>query len=205
MNWEQLLSLKRFGDTEKRHRAQQDETRLGFEVDFDRIIFSSAFRSLQDKTQVIPLSETDFVHTRLTHSLEVSVVGRSIGRRVGKVLLERHPNLVELGYTFNDFGAIVAAASLTHDIGNPPFGHSGEKAIGEYFKTGNGLKYREELAEKEYQDLIDFEGNANGFKILTETRKGISGGLRLSYATLGAFLKYPKESLPKKTNQPYCR
>ncbi|MCV6606856.1 MAG: deoxyguanosinetriphosphate triphosphohydrolase, partial [Campylobacterales bacterium] len=89
MNWEQLLSLKRFGDTKKRHRAEQDETRLGFEVDFDRIIFSSAFRSLQDKTQVIPLSETDFVHTRLTHSLEVSVVGRSIGRRVGKELLNR--------------------------------------------------------------------------------------------------------------------
>jgi dGTPase len=198
MNWEQLLSLKRFGDTQKRERAKQDETRLGFEVDFDRIIFSSAFRSLQDKTQVIPLSETDFVHTRLTHSLEVSVVGRSIGRRVGKVLLERHPNLVELGYTFNDFGAIVAAASVTHDIGNPPFGHSGEKAIGEYFKTGKGLAFKEQLTEKEYQDLIDFEGNANGFKILTESREGISGGLRLSYATLGAFLKYPKESLPKK-------
>lgn len=198
MNWEQLLSLKRFGDTQKRERAQQDETRLGFEVDFDRIIFSSAFRSLQDKTQVIPLSETDFVHTRLTHSLEVSVVGRSIGRRVGKVLLERHPNLVDLGYTFNDFGAIVAAASVTHDIGNPPFGHSGEKAIGEYFKTGKGLAFKEQLTEKEYQDLIDFEGNANGFKILTESREGVSGGLRLSYATLGAFLKYPKESLPKK-------
>lgn len=198
MNWEQLLSLKRFGDTEKRHRAQQDETRLGFEVDFDRIIFSSAFRSLQDKTQVIPLSETDFVHTRLTHSLEVSVVGRSIGRRVGKVILERHPNLIELGYTFNDFGAIVAAASVTHDIGNPPFGHSGEKAIGEYFKTGKGLQFKEQLTEKEYQDLIDFEGNANGFKILTESREGIFGGLRLSYATLGAFMKYPKESLPKK-------
>ncbi len=198
MNWEQLLSLKRFGDTKKRHRAEQDETRLGFEVDFDRIIFSSAFRSLQDKTQVIPLSETDFVHTRLTHSLEVSVVGRSIGRRVGKELLNRHPHLVDLGYTFNDFGAIVAAASVTHDIGNPPFGHSGEKAIGEYFKTGNGLKFKEQLTTKEYQDLIDFEGNANGFKILTENREGISGGLRLSYATLGAFLKYPKESLPKK-------
>jgi dGTPase len=198
MNWEQLLSLKRFGDAEKRHRAQQDETRLGFEVDFDRIIFSSAFRSLQDKTQVIPLSETDFVHTRLTHSLEVSVVGRSIGRRVGKVILERHPNLVDLGYTFNDFGAIVAAASVTHDIGNPPFGHSGEKAIGEYFKTGKGLQFKEQLTEKEYQDLIDFEGNANGFKILTESREGIFGGLRLSYATLGAFMKYPKESLPKK-------
>ncbi|WP_299049649.1 deoxyguanosinetriphosphate triphosphohydrolase [uncultured Polaribacter sp.] len=197
MNWQQLLSLKRFGDTQKRPRIAQDETRLGFDVDFDRIIFSSAFRSLQDKTQVIPLSETDFVHTRLTHSLEVSVVGRTLGRRVGKVLLERHPHLKELGYTFNDFGAIVAAASVMHDIGNPPFGHSGEKAIGEYFKTGKGVKYKEELSAKEYQDLIDFEGNANGFKILTESRQGISGGLRLSYATLGAFLKYPKESLPK--------
>lgn len=198
MNWEQLLSLKRFGDIEKRQRIAQDETRLGFDVDFDRIIFSSAFRSLQDKTQVIPLSETDFVHTRLTHSLEVSVVGRTLGRRVGKALLERHPNLQKLGYTFNDFGAIVGAASLMHDIGNPPFGHSGEKAIGEYFKSGNGSKYKDQLTKKEYQDLIDFEGNANGFKILTESREGVSGGLRLSYATLGAFLKYPKESLPKK-------
>ncbi|PKH49980.1 deoxyguanosinetriphosphate triphosphohydrolase [Tenacibaculum sp. Bg11-29] len=198
MNWEQLLSLKRFGDTQKRERIKQDETRLGFEVDFDRIIFSSAFRSLQDKTQVIPLSKTDFVHTRLTHSLEVSVVGRTLGRRVGKELLERHPNLKELGYTFNDFGAIVATAAVTHDIGNPPFGHSGEKAIGEYFKTGNGLKYKEQLSEIEYQDLIDFEGNANGFKILTESNQGADGGLRLSYATLGAFMKYPKESLPKK-------
>ena len=198
MNWEQLLSLKRFGDTQKRERIAQDETRLGFDVDFDRIIFSTAFRSLQDKTQVIPLSNTDFVHTRLTHSLEVSVVGRTLGRRVGKVLLERHPNLVNLGYTFNDFGAIVAAASISHDIGNPPFGHSGEKAIGEYFKTGKGAKYKDKLTEKEYQDLIDFEGNANGFKILTESRAAIPGGLRLSYATLGAFLKYPKESLPKK-------
>lgn len=198
MNWEQLLSLKRFGDTKKRERIAQDETRLGFDVDFDRIIFSKAFRSLQDKTQVIPLSETDFVHTRLTHSLEVSVVGRTLGRKVGKVLLERHTNLAALGYTFNDFGAIVAAASLMHDIGNPPFGHSGEKAIGEYFKTGKGIQFKKELLPKEYQDLIDFEGNANGFKILTESREGIAGGLRLSYATLGAFLKYPKESLPKK-------
>jgi len=197
MNWEQLLSLKRYGDMQKRPRDAQDETRLGFDVDFDRIIFSSAFRSLQDKTQVIPLSETDFVHTRLTHSLEVSVVGRTLGRRVGKVLLERHPNLVALGYTFNDFGAIVAAASVTHDIGNPPFGHSGEKAIGEYFKTGKGAQYKDDLTPKEYQDIIDFEGNANGFKILTESREGVFGGLRLSYATLGAFLKYPKESLPK--------
>ncbi|WP_299259125.1 dGTP triphosphohydrolase [uncultured Aquimarina sp.] len=199
MNWEQLLSLKRQGDTNKRLRKEQDETRLGFEVDYDRIIFSSAFRSLQDKTQVIPLSKTSFVHTRLTHSLEVSVVGRSLGRVVGKRILEKHPHLSTIhGYQFNDFGAIVAAASLSHDIGNPPFGHSGEKAIGEYFATGEGKKYKELLTSKEYQDLIDFEGNANGFKILTESRQGIEGGLRLSYATLGAFMKYPKESLPKK-------
>ncbi len=199
MNWEQLLSLKRFGDTHKRLRKEQDETRLGFDVDYDRIIFSTAFRSLQDKTQVIPLSKTDFVHTRLTHSLEVSVVGRSLGRIAGKKILEKHPHLKEMhGYGFNDFGAIVAAAALAHDIGNPPFGHSGEKAIGEYFKNGNGQQYQSLLSDKEFRDIIDFEGNANGFKLLTETRQGVAGGLRLSYATLGAFMKYPKESLPKK-------
>lgn len=199
MNWEQLLSLKRYGDTNKRLRKEQDETRLGFEVDYDRIIFSSEFRSLQDKTQVIPLSETDFVHTRLTHSLEVSVVGRSLGRKVGQKLLEKHPHLKStLGYQANDFGAIVAAAALAHDIGNPPFGHSGEKAIGQFFRTGEGSKYKDQLTAKEYQDLCDFEGNANGFKILTQSREGREGGLRLSYATLGAFMKYPKESLPKK-------
>jgi dGTPase len=199
MNWEQLLSLKRFGDKNKRLRKEQDETRLGFEVDYDRIIFSPAFRSLQDKTQVIPLSKTDFVHTRLTHSLEVSVVGRSLGRLAGKKILEKHPHLKTIhGHQINDFGAIVAAAALAHDIGNPPFGHSGEKAIGEYFSLGNGKRFKEQLSDKEYQDLIKFEGNANGFKILTENRPGIEGGLRLSYGTLGAFIKYPKESLPHK-------
>lgn len=199
MNWEQLLSLKRYGDTHKRLRKEQDETRLGFEVDYDRIIFSSAFRSLQDKTQVVPLSKKDFVHTRLTHSLEVSVVGRSLGRIAGKKILEKHPYLGEVhGYQFNDFGAIVAAAALAHDIGNPPFGHSGEQAIGEYFKNGNGKVYQSVLSAKEYQDIIDFEGNANGFRLLSESREGMAGGLRLSYATLGAFMKYPKESLPKR-------
>jgi dGTPase len=199
MNWEQLLSLKRFGDTNKRLRKEQDETRLGFEVDYDRIIFSSEFRSLQDKTQVVPLSKTDFVHTRLTHSLEVSVVGRSLGRKVGQKILEKHPHLKDVhGYQMNDFGAIVAAAALSHDIGNPPFGHSGEKAIGEFFKSGEGRYYEDDLTKKQYQDLCDFEGNANGLKILTESRQGRIGGLRLSYATLGAFTKYPKESLPKK-------
>jgi dGTPase len=199
MNWEQLLSLKRFGDTNKRLRKEQDETRLGFEVDYDRIIFSSEFRSLQDKTQVIPLSQTDFVHTRLTHSLEVSVVGRTLGRKVGAKLIEKYPHLQTIhGYQANDFGAIVAAAALAHDIGNPPFGHSGEKAIGEFFKSGLGNQFKSQMTEKEFQDLCDFEGNANGFKIITESRIGREGGLRLSYATLGAFTKYPKESLPKK-------
>ncbi|MEC3964130.1 dGTP triphosphohydrolase [Flagellimonas halotolerans] len=207
MNWEQLLSLKRQGDTGKRLRKEQNETRLGFEVDYDRIIFSSAFRSLQDKTQVFPMpiavgSQKDFVHTRLTHSLEVSVVGRSLGRIAGQQILTKYPFLSEVhGHHFNDFGAIVAAAALAHDIGNPPFGHSGEKAIGNYFKQGKGKQYKDILTAAEYQDLIDFEGNANGFKLLTESREGVPGGLRLSYATLGAFIKYPKASLPKKPSK----
>ncbi|MGB1448714.1 MAG: deoxyguanosinetriphosphate triphosphohydrolase [Flavobacteriaceae bacterium] len=197
MNWEKLLSLQRYGDTTKRIRKEQDEIRLGFEVDYDRVVFSSSFRSLQDKTQVIPLSKTDFVHTRLTHSLEVSVVARSLGRLAGKEILKRHPHLKEVhGYQPNDFGAIVAAAALAHDIGNPPFGHSGEKAIGHYFETGEGKALKEELSPEEYADLCQFEGNANGFKLLTESQPGAPGGLRISYATLGAYMKYPKASLP---------
>jgi len=201
MIWEHLLSLAREGDTVKRLRSDQDETRLGFEVDYDRIIFSSAFRSLQDKTQVVPLpiqaaSRKGFVHTRLTHSLEVSVVGRSIGRLAGKIILDRHPELVSEGYRFNDFGAIVAAAALAHDIGNPPFGHSGEKAIGNFFSKGPGKIYADKLSEGQYADLIKFEGNANGLRLLIESREGVPGGLRLSYATLGAFVKYPKASIP---------
>jgi len=118
---------------------------------------------------------------------------------VGKSILKKYPELETVhGHHFNDFGAIVAAASLAHDIGNPPFGHSGEKAIGDYFLNGNGQRFKEQLSEKEYQDLIDFEGNANGFKIMTESKDGLEGGLRLTYATLGAFMKYPKQSLPKK-------
>ena len=166
MNWENLLSLKRHGDTKKRLRIEQNPTRSGFEVDFDRIIFSSAFRNLQDKTQVVPFSKTDFVHTRLTHSLEVSVVGRSLGRIVGQQLLKKYPELVtSYGYNSNDFGAIVAAASLAHDIGNPPFGHSGEKAIGDFFSTGKGKIDKHWLTEIQDQDHSQLDVNANGLKV----------------------------------------
>lgn len=199
MDWVRLLSLNRQGDKAQRLRKDQDPTRLGFEVDYDRVIFSAPFRSLQDKTQVIPLSDTDFVHTRLTHSLEVSVVGRSLGRLVGQQILEKHPDLHNLhGYEAHDFGAIVAAAACAHDIGNPPFGHSGEKAIGAFFSHGPGAVYQDQLTDLQYQELIDFEGNANGFRLLNASRPGVPGGLRLSYATLGAFTKYPKAALPKK-------
>ena len=198
MKWDQLLSLKRYGDKHKRLRTEQDDTRLGFDVDYDRIVFSAPFRLLQDKTQVIPLSKTDFVHTRLTHSLEVSVVARSLGRSAGKKILEKHPSLREiLGYQSNDFGSITASAALAHDIGNPPFGHSGEKAIGHFFSNGAGQIYKNILTDAQWHDLTHFEGNANGLRILTRHGQE-KGGLRLSYATLGAFIKYPKASLPHK-------
>lgn len=139
MQWEPLLSLKRQGDTHKRLRIEQDHSRLGFEVDYDRILFSSAFRSLQDKTQVIPLSQTDFVHTRLTHSLEVSVVGRSLGRMAGKQLLEKYPELgATHGYMATDFGAIVAAAALAHDIGNPLLGTLEKKLSARFLARAAG-------------------------------------------------------------------
>lgn len=198
MKWDQLLSLKRFGDKHKRLRAEQDDTRLGFDVDYDRIVFSSPFRLLQDKTQVIPLSKTDFVHTRLTHSLEVSVVARSLGRIAGKKILEKHPYLKEvMGFQTNDFGSITASAALAHDIGNPPFGHSGEKAIGHFFSNGSGMDFKNKLTDAQWHDLTHFEGNANGLRILSRHGQE-KGGLRLSYATLGAFIKYPKTSLPVK-------
>jgi dGTPase len=198
MHWEQLLSLKRFGDKHKRLRSEQDALRPGFDVDYDRIIFSTPFRLLQDKTQVIPFSKTNFVHTRLTHSLEVSVVARSLGRMVGHEVLKKHPSLHTIeGFAANDFGSITAAAALAHDIGNPPFGHSGEKAIGHFFTHGQGKTYASQLTDAQWHDLTHFEGNANGYRILNRFHQE-KGGLRLSYATLGAFIKYPKASVPVK-------
>lgn len=198
MNWLQLLSPKRFGD--KADAEFSSESRSRFEQDYDRLIFSHPFRKLQDKTQVFPLPEDDFVHTRLTHSLEVSSVGRSLGKAVGEKLLVKHPELGEAGYTLHDFGGIVAAASLAHDLGNPPFGHSGETAISSFF-TDNpaGQEFKRLVDENQWTDLISFEGNAQGFRILNDEE---DKGLNLTFASLGAFTKYPKSSAaPKNKNK----
>lgn len=193
MDWKQLLSRKLLCD-DKPVNNKFNDGRSQFQRDFDRIVFSSSFRRLQDKTQVFPLPESDFVHTRLTHSFEVSCVGRSLGTLIGGTIIKRHKELKE-EYLHFHLGEIVAAACLAHDIGNPPFGHSGEDAISEYFKNGDGKQFKEKLTELQYNDLIKFEGNAQGFRLLTKLQNPkIKGGLRLTCATLAAFTKYPKES-----------
>ena len=202
MHWEQLLSPTRFGTNRsatKTEKQDKDAVRSAFERDIDRVVFLESFRRLQNKTQVIPLPEDAFVHNRLTHSLEVSSVGRSLGKLVGEEILKRYPELKENGVDPSYFGSIVAAAALAHDIGNPPFGHAGEKAISEFYKFGGGQKYQSELNEKQWNDLSNFEGNAHGFRLLTNSNSGIAGGARLSYATLATFSKYPKDSYPKST------
>lgn len=184
MDWIHLLSPDRFG-TQK--TSSGELSRSAFEQDYDRIIFSHPFRRLQDKTQVHPLPEHDFVHTRLTHSLEVSSVGRSIGRKTGEVLLQRHSGL-KTQFSVFDFGAIVAAASLAHDLGNPPFGHAGEDAISDFFQVNTyGRSFEDHVTPGEWNELTSFEGNAQGFRILNKEQYG----LKLTYATLGAFTKYP--------------
>ena len=187
MQWKQLLSSQRVSSKS----FQPSSSRSAFEQDYDRIIFSHPFRRLQDKTQVHPLPEHDFVHTRLTHSLEVSSVGRSLGRMVGEVVLQRDP-LLSKEFSAVDFGAIVAAAALAHDIGNPPFGHAGESAISDFFREHpHGKVYQSEVSDAEWEDLIRFEGNAQGFRLLNKNKFG----LKLAVATLGAFTKYPCPAL----------
>ncbi len=191
MNWKELLSQERFGAKKKNAGSP---FRSEFEVDFDRLIFSQPFRRLQDKTQVFPLPEQDFVHTRLTHSLEVSSVGRSLGKNAGAVILERHPDLDTI--TPYDFGAITGAASLAHDVGNPPFGHAGEAAISDFFDTHEvGRRIRDSVTDSEWHDLTRFEGNAQGFRLLI--RNNLQG-LNITKATLGAFTKYPRPSFVEK-------
>lgn len=190
MEWSSLLSSQRIGSK----KSTTGIFRSAFEQDYDRIIFSHPFRRLQDKTQVHPLPEHDFVHTRLTHSLEVSSVGRSLGKKVGETILQRHSALSD--YSPFDFGAIVAAASLAHDLGNPPFGHSGEDGISDFFVHHPiGARFESLVSVEQWADLIQFEGNAQGFRILNKNQYQ---GLQLTYATLGAFTKYP---CPAKLNE----
>ncbi|GAB3653255.1 deoxyguanosinetriphosphate triphosphohydrolase [Echinicola sediminis] len=197
MNWEQLLRAGR-SDLNERKDASPDQYRSEFERDYDRIIFSAPFRNLQDKTQVFPLPELDFVHTRLTHSLEVSSVGRSLGKSAGDFLMAKYPELAQKGISSSDIGAIVAAAALTHDIGNPPFGHAGEDAISDFFKFHpDGQCWKGHLSEKEWADMTSFEGNAQGFRMLLKKENG----LQLSYATLAAFTKYPRPALIDKKDK----
>ena len=191
MNWKQLISNKRFG-MEEYHEAKKDD-RTEFQRDYDRLIFSAAFRRLQNKTQVFPLPGSIFVHNRLTHSLEVSCVGRSLGNDVATQLLAKHPELS--GSYISEIGSIVSAACLAHDMGNPPFGHSGEKAISTFFSEGEGLALKKELSPMEWEDLTHFEGNANAFRLLTHQFVGRRrGGYVMTYSTLASIVKYPYAS-----------
>lgn len=183
MKWEKLLSSQRLGQTET--TATTGFSRTVFEADIQRIIFSGAFRRLSKKTQVHPLIANDNVHTRLTHSLEVSQVGKILGKMLGQRI-----QLPE-GNTEADLGAIVEAACLAHDLGNPPFGHAGEEAMRHWFET-NGPSIFGSLSKIHKHDLLTFEGNAQGFRMITQTENHVfEGGMRLTYATLGAFMKYP--------------
>ncbi len=190
MQWPDLLNRKRLGS---QAHPTASTARTDFQRDFDRIVFSSAFRRMQDKTQVFPLSKIDYVRTRLTHSLEASSIGRSLGTLVGEQVIKRH-QLPEMEAA--DFGNICAAACLAHDIGNPPFGHSGEDAIRHWATTADyGRSRVAALRESEREDFLAFEGNAQGFRILTRLQNPDNpGGLQLTYATLAAFTKYPRES-----------
>lgn len=191
MNWKQLISNKRFG-LEFLHEERKED-RTEFQRDYDRLIFSAPFRRLQNKTQVFPLPGSIFVHNRLTHSLEVSCVGRSLGNDVATRLLQKHPELSDSHLM--EIGSIVSAACLAHDLGNPPFGHSGEKAIGTYFSEGKGLGLKAFLSPEEWEDLIHFEGNANAFRLLTHQFHGRRpGGFVMTYSTLASVVKYPFSS-----------
>tara|TARA_Y100001935_G_C17311646_1_gene516946 strand:- start:4670 stop:6028 length:1359 start_codon:yes stop_codon:yes gene_type:complete len=190
MQWQKLLSRHRLGSS---LLPKDTTTRTDFQRDFDRIVFSSAFRRMQDKTQVFPLSKVDYVRTRLTHSLEASSIGRSLGTLVGEQIIKRH-KLTD--FEAADFGSICAAACLAHDIGNPPFGHSGEDAIRHWASTSDYGSVRiAGLENNQREDFLQFEGNAQGFRIVTRLQNPDNfGGLQLTYATLAAFTKYPRES-----------
>lgn len=188
MKWEKLISNKRLGQ-EDRHSERHDD-RSEFKRDYDRLIFSAPFRRMQNKTQVFPLPGSIFVHNRLTHSLEVASVGMSLGNDVANAVLKRRPELA--GTLFPQIGTIVSTACLAHDMGNPPFGHSGEKAIQTFFTEGKGAFLKDRLDNSIWQDITHFEGNANAFRLLAHRYKGRrEGGFVMTYSTLASIVKYP--------------
>ena len=193
MDWKKLISNKRLGQ-EYRHTERHDD-RTEFKRDYDRMIFSAPFRRLQNKTQVFPLPGSVFVHNRLTHSLEVASVGMSLGNDVARRLMkERHPEL--RGTLFEEIGQIVSTACLAHDLGNPPFGHSGEKAIQTFFTEGDGRFLQEKVSPAFWSDITHFEGNANAFRLLTHQFRGRRpGGFVMTYSTIASIVKYPYSSM----------
>ena len=196
MNWNDLLSNKRYASAQK-----SLDIRSSFQRDYDRILFSSPFRRLQNKTQVFPLPGAQMVHNRLTHSLEVASVGRSIACRAVEKLTKKHPELKERQ---SDIETIVASACLAHDLGNPPFGHSGEDTISSFFKDGKGKELKDKVLPEQWSDLIAFEGNANAFRQLTHQFTGRrAGGFSLTSATLATLLKYPYPSYNKGNRKKY--
>ena len=188
MNWKQLISNKRLGQ-ESRHAIRHDD-RSEFKRDYDRLIFSAPFRRMQNKTQVFPLPGSIFVHNRLTHSLEVASVGMSLGNDVAHCVMKTRPELADT--LFTQIGTIVSTACLAHDMGNPPFGHSGEKAIQTFFTEGKGAYLKDRLSPKMWNDITHFEGNANAFRLLAHRFKGRrDGGFVMTYTTLASIVKYP--------------
>jgi len=195
MNWEKLLSAKRWG-YEDRYNANPADARSEFQRDYDRLIFSSPFRKLQNKTQVFPLPGAVFVHNRLTHSLEVASVGRSLGRIFYNKLKADEPDIDTRYPLLSEAGDIIAAACLAHDLGNPAFGHSGEAAISYYFTDGDGKIYKDKVTDHQWKDLTNFEGNANALRILTHPFNGRgNGSFALTYSTLASIAKYPCASV----------
>ena len=192
MDWDRLICGKRLG---LEHVNDKKETiRSDFQRDYDRLVFSSPFRRLQNKTQVFPLPGSIFVHNRLTHSLEVSSVGKSLASEVARKLRAKYADRPWVK-KFHNIEEIVAAACLAHDLGNPPFGHSGEKSIGAFFNEGEGLKFKEHLTAQQWDDLIHFEGNANSFRLLVHQFKGRRpGGFAMTYSMLASIVKYPFSS-----------
>ncbi|MDE7411433.1 MAG: dNTP triphosphohydrolase [Paramuribaculum sp.] len=192
MDWNRLICDKRFGLEE--YHDTRHQSRSDFLRDYDRLIFSSPFRRLQNKTQVFPLPGSIFVHNRLTHSLEVACVGRSLATDVAAALTRKYAQCHWVD-KFNAIGEIVSAACLAHDLGNPPFGHSGEKAIATFFSEGAGAKLKSSLNPEQWYDLTRFEGNANAFRLLTHRFNGRRpGGFAMTYSTLASIVKYPYES-----------